>query len=102
MKRKKSQFKLISKEEVEHLAWLSRIELSEEEKRLFAGQLNDILNYFKIIDEADTKGVPPTYNVLDLTNVFRRDVVRPSLPRGEALKNAPKKERGYFKAPRIV
>ena len=102
MKKKGSLSRFISKKEVEHLVWLSRVSLSEEEKELFTGQLNDILNYFNLIDEADTKDVPPTYNVLDLTNVFRKDVVKPSLPRDEALKNAPKKERGYFKAPRIV
>lgn len=102
MRKKGTPSRLISKKEVEHLAWLSRVSLSGEEKKLFTGQLNNILNYFKLIDEADTKDVPPTYNVLDLTNVFRKDVVKPSLPRDEALKNAPKKEKGYFKAPRIV
>jgi aspartyl-tRNA(Asn)/glutamyl-tRNA(Gln) amidotransferase subunit C len=102
MRKKASAFRRISKKDIEHLAWLSRISLSKEEKKLFTEQLNDILNYFKLIDEADTEDVPPTYNVLDLTNVFRRDIVKPSLPRDEALKNAPKKEKGYFKAPRIV
>jgi len=101
-KKKDSLSRLISKKEVEHLAWLSRISLSEEEKELFTGQLNDILDYFRLIDKADTKDVPPTYNVLDLSNVFRRDVVKSSLPRDRALNNAPKKERGYFRAPRIV
>ena len=92
----------ISKEEVEHIAWLARIELSEEEKELFTEQFNRILAYFKKIDEVDTERIPPTYHVLDLVNVYREDKVSPSLPPKEVLKNAPKKEKRFFKAPRIV
>ena len=85
----------ISKEEVEHLAWLARIELSEEEKDLFTKQINEILDYFKKIDTVDTKDVTPKYHVLDLVNVYREDKVLPSLPTKEVLKNAPKKEKKY-------
>ena len=92
----------ISKKEVEHIAWLARIELSEEEKDLFTGQFDDILRFFEKIDEVDTERVPPTYHVLDLVNVYREDEVSPSLPIKEALKNAPKRERRFLKAPRIV
>ena len=92
----------ISRREVEHIAWLAHIELTEEEKELFTKQLNEILEYFRKIDEAETEGVPPTYHVLDLVNVYREDEVEESLPKGDALKNAPKKERGFFKAPKII
>jgi len=92
----------ISKKEVEHIAWLAHIELSEEEKDLFTGQFDDILEFFEKIDEVDTESVPPTYHVLDLVNVYREDEVSPSLPTEEALKNAPKRERLFLKAPRIV
>jgi len=92
----------ISKEEVEHIAWLAHIELSEEEKELFTEQFNRILDYFKKIDEVDTEKIPPTYHVLDLVNVYREDKVSPSLPAKETLRNAPKKEKRFFKAPRIV
>ncbi len=92
----------LSKKEVEHTAWLAHIELSEEEKALFTEQFNDILDYFKKIDEVDTEGVEPTYNVLDLKNVSRKDETKPSLSTEEALKNAPKKEKKFLKAPRIV
>lgn len=92
----------ISKKEVEHIAWLARLELSEEEKGLFTEQLNEILEYFRLIDEAETEGVPPTYHVIELTNVFREDVAQPSLPKEEVLQNAPRRERGYFKASKIV
>lgn len=92
----------ISKKEVEHIAWLARIELSEEEKGLFTKQFNEILDYFEKIDEVETEEVPPTYHVLDLVNVYREDEVLSSLSIEEALKNAPKKEKQFLKAPRIV
>lgn len=92
----------ISKKEVEHIAWLARIELSEEEKGLFTEQFNEILDYFEKIDEVETEEVPPTYHVLDLVNVYREDEVLFSLSVEEALKNAPKKEKQFLKAPRIV
>jgi aspartyl-tRNA(Asn)/glutamyl-tRNA(Gln) amidotransferase subunit C len=92
----------LSRDEVEHVAWLARIELTEEEKILFTGQLNRILDYFRKVDEADTEDVPPTYHVLDLVNVCRGDKAKKSLPKKEPLKNAPKEEDGFFKSPRIV
>jgi len=92
----------LSRKEVEHIAWLAHIELSKEEKALFTEQFNDILTYFKKIDKVDTEDVKPTYHVLDLMNVYRGDEASPSLPIEEALKNAPKKEKKFLKAPRIV
>ena len=92
----------LSKKEVEHIAWLAHIELSDKEKALFTEQFNEILDYFKKIDEVDTEGVEPTYHVFDLTNVYRTDETKPSLPTEEALRNAPKKEKKFLKAPRIV
>ncbi len=93
---------VLSEEEVQHIAWLARIKLSEEEKILFTGQLNTIIGYFHIINEVDTEKVKPTLHVLDLTNVSREDAVKPSMPLETALANAPNKENGYFKAPKIV
>jgi len=92
----------LSKKEVEHIAWLAHIELSDQEKALFTEQFNEILDYFKKIDNVDTEGIEPTYNVLDLKNVSRTDETTPSLPIEEALRNAPKKEKKFIKAPRIV
>ena len=94
--------RLISEKEVEHIAWLARIELSQKEKDVFTRQFNEILDYFQKIAEADTEEVPPTYHVLDMINVFREDAVSPSLSKEAALKNAPKKEKRFIKAPRIV
>jgi aspartyl-tRNA(Asn)/glutamyl-tRNA(Gln) amidotransferase subunit C len=92
----------VSKKDVEHVASLAHIELSDQEKALFTEQFNDILEYFKKIDSVDTNGVEPTYHVLDLSNVSRTDETKPSLSTEEALRNTPKKEKKFFKAPRIV
>ena len=92
----------ITAKEVEHVARLAHVELSDDEKRLFTEQFNEILDYFKKIDEVDTEGVEPTYHVLDLENVSRKDKTKPSLSTKEALRNAPKKEKKFVKAPRIV
>ena len=92
----------ISMKEIEHIAWLAKIELSEEEKRVFTEQINTILEYFKVIDEVNTDNVKPTFNVQDVTNIFREDEATPSLSRDESLKNAPEKEKGYVKAPKII
>ena len=92
----------VSKKDVEHVATLAHIELTEQEKTLFTEQFNDILEYFKKIDAIDTNGIEPTYHVLDLSNVSRTDETKPSLSTEEALRNAPKKEKKFLKAPRIV
>ena len=92
----------LSKKDVEHVAWLAHIELSDQEKTLFTEQLNEILEYFKKIDEVNTEGVEPTYHVLDLNNVSRADEIKPSLTNEEALRNAQKKDKKFLKAPRIV
>jgi len=94
--------KRITIEDVEHIAWLAHIELTEEEKEVFVEQFNRILDFFKKIDEVDTSNVPPTYHVLDLVNVFRKDEIGEPLPKDSVLMNAPKKEDGFFKSPRIV
>jgi aspartyl-tRNA(Asn)/glutamyl-tRNA(Gln) amidotransferase subunit C len=92
----------ITKKQVEHMATLAKIELTEEEKQLFTKQLNEILDFFRKIDEVNTTDIPPTYHVTDLTNVFRDDVTRPSMPLEKVFMNTSKKEKSYFKAPRIL
>ena len=92
----------ITKEEIEHVALLAHIELTEEEKQRFTEQFNEILSFFRTIDKAPVEDVPPTFHVLELYNITRQDEVEESLSEEDALQNAPKKERGYFKAPRIV
>jgi len=93
---------IISKKEVEHVALLARLYLTEEEKERFTRQLQQILEHAGKIKELDTSKVPPTSHVLPLRNVFREDKSRSCLTQEEALKNAPKKEDNMFVVPKIV
>ena len=93
---------MISSKDVEHISWLASIKINEDEKEKFVEQFNSILEYFHQLDEVDTDGVEPTYRVVDLANVFREDATCKSMTQEDALKNAPKRENGYFKSPRIV
>ncbi|SMB99594.1 aspartyl/glutamyl-tRNA(Asn/Gln) amidotransferase subunit C [Thermanaeromonas toyohensis ToBE] len=92
----------LSREEVEHVALLARLYLSEEEKEAYTKQLNAILEYMEKLNALDTEGVEPTAHVLPLRNVFREDVVKPSLPREKALEGAPATREGQFEVPRVV
>ena len=92
----------ISKQEVEHVAKLARLELSEPEKEKLTDQLSNILTYVETLNGLDTKGVEPTAHVLDLKNVMRDDVGVPSLPRERALANAPDQAAGHYKVPKII
>lgn len=93
---------MISIAEVEHVALLSRLDLSDEEKRMYAEQLSSILEYAGMLDELDTTNVPPTAHVLPLNNVFREDREGEHLPLDKAMQNAPDREGKFFKVPRIV
>jgi aspartyl-tRNA(Asn)/glutamyl-tRNA(Gln) amidotransferase subunit C len=92
----------ISKQEVEHVAKLARLELSEQEKEKLTDQLSNILTYVETLNSLDTKGVEPTSHVLDLKNVMRDDVAEPGLTQEQALANAPDKAAGHFKVPKII
>lgn len=92
---------ILTKEEVEHIAELAKVSISEDEKALFRDQLERILEYFKKIDELELEGVEPTTHVMDIFNVFREDVVKESLQPEDVLENAPEREGRYFKAPRV-
>jgi len=91
----------ISRKEIKHIAWLAKVDLTKKEEEFFTKQLNQILNYFRKIDEVDTKGAPPTYHVVELTNVLRPDEVKPSKP-SKVIQNVPESKSGYVKAPRII
>lgn len=92
----------ISIEDVEHVAKLARLALSDEEKETFRRQLSDVLEHARVISEVDTEGVEPTSHTLPLVNVFRDDVARPSLSTDEVTGNAPWAADGAFRVPRIV
>lgn len=92
----------LTKEEVEHVAKLARLAVGEEEKEAFGRQLSDILTYVQKLNELDTASVEPTSHVLDLSNVFREDSAKPGLESEEALANAPEREKGFFRVPKII
>ncbi len=92
----------ITRAEVEKVAKLARLRISEDEATLFTQQLGTILNYVEQLKAISTDGVEPMATVLSQVNVFREDEVRPSLPVGEAVANAPDSEGGAFVVPKII
>jgi aspartyl-tRNA(Asn)/glutamyl-tRNA(Gln) amidotransferase subunit C len=92
----------ITKEEVGRVAALARLSLQEEEKDLYAKQLDQILSYIEKLNELNTDGVEPTSHSMPITNPMREDVVKESLSQEAALSNAPEKEQGCFKVPKII
>ncbi|MGH7261561.1 MAG: Asp-tRNA(Asn)/Glu-tRNA(Gln) amidotransferase subunit GatC [Nitrospiraceae bacterium] len=92
----------ITKQDVEHVAKLARLEITETEKETFAQQLSGILTYVEKLNTLKTEGVEPTATVLGQTNVFREDKARPSLPVEKVLANAPEWTDGFFVVPKII
>ena len=91
-------------EDVERVAQLARLALTDEEKRLFANQLGDILRYAEQIRQVDTSGIPPTSHAADAAASLRTDERRPSLARALVLAQAPEADldAGLFKVPRVL
>jgi len=92
----------ITRDEVEHLARLSRLALSEAELDHFAGQLDAIVNAVARVQEVAADQIPPTSHALPITNVFRDDVIVPPIGAQAALDQAPASEQGRFRVPRIL
>lgn len=92
----------ISEQDIKTVASLSRLRIREEEKDDVLFQLNKILTYVENLQTLDTSKIEPTTYALPMQNVFRDDKVKPSLDRELALSNAPLKEDGYFKVPRVL
>ena len=92
----------ITREDVEHVALLARLALTEQEIQDYTEQLDSILEYAAMLDRLDTEDVEPTAHAVPLHNVLREDEVRPSIAQEKALKNAPEAEDGFFKVPKIV
>jgi aspartyl-tRNA(Asn)/glutamyl-tRNA(Gln) amidotransferase subunit C len=92
----------ITVKDVEHVASLARLELTEQEKEQFAAQLSAILKYVDQLNELDTSDVDPTSHVLDLYNVMRDDKSRPSPGIDQLMKNAPDVEDDQFRVPDVL
>jgi len=88
--------------EIEQVALLARLKLSEEEKGLFSRQVGSIIDYIDKLNELDIKDIEPTAHVLPVKNVFREDKLRPSLPREKALQNAPESDDNFYRVPKII
>lgn len=92
----------VSKKDLDNVALLSRLSVPEDQADKYLGQLDKILTYMDNLSRLDTEEVKPTTYALPLQNVFREDEVRPSLSREAALQNAPLREDGYFKVPKVL
>jgi aspartyl-tRNA(Asn)/glutamyl-tRNA(Gln) amidotransferase subunit C len=92
----------ISREEVEHVAFLARLGLSDAEVVTIQEQLSAILEHMRTINELDTSQIPPTAQVIPLRNVMRDDEPRPSLPAAAVLANAPDREDDFFRVPPVL
>ena len=92
----------LSRKDVEHVAYLARLGLSEEELTRLEGQLNHILEQYAKLAELDTEAIPPTAQTIELENILRDDVVTPSLPVEEVLRNASESAGGFVVVPPIL
>jgi aspartyl-tRNA(Asn)/glutamyl-tRNA(Gln) amidotransferase subunit C len=92
----------LSRSDVEHVAFLARLGLSDGELDRFQGQLNHILEQYAKLAELDTEAIPPTAQTIELENILRDDVVTPSLPAEAVLGNAPARADDYVVVPPIL
>ncbi|MDA8429195.1 MAG: Asp-tRNA(Asn)/Glu-tRNA(Gln) amidotransferase subunit GatC [Geobacteraceae bacterium] len=92
----------ISVADVEKVARLARLELSEEEKSLYAGQMAAILGYVEKLKELNTDGILPTSHAVPMENAFREDAVSPSIGIEKALANAPDRVESFYRVPKVI
>ena len=93
---------MIERKDVEHVARLARLALTDDELERMREQLNGILAYIEKLNELDTESVEPTSHAVPMLNVMRDDEPGPCLPRDEALANAPDRAGDFFRVPRII
>ncbi|MBI2578137.1 MAG: Asp-tRNA(Asn)/Glu-tRNA(Gln) amidotransferase subunit GatC [Candidatus Aenigmarchaeota archaeon] len=87
---------------IEHVASLARLDLTEDEKKRFLKDLNEILAAFRVLDSVDTKNVEPSFQPLPLADVLREDSAEKCITQERALFNTDHKEKGFFKGPKVV
>ncbi len=92
----------IERQQVDHVAALARLDLTDAERERLRGELGRILEAFQVLDTLDTSGIPPTAQVIPLGNVERGDTVADPLPRGQVLRNAPRVEDGQIRVPPVL
>lgn len=91
----------ITKTDVEHVAKLARIEISEKEKEAFTQELSGILDYVSELETAPTENIEPISQISGLENVVREDKIEASCDRDLMLENAPEKEKGFIKVKKV-
>ncbi len=92
----------LSREEVLHISQLARLGLTGEDEAMFQDQLSNILEHFRVLEQVDTTGVPPTAQSVPLQSVMRPDEVMPSLSHDDALANAPRQEGDYVRVKAVL
>ena len=92
----------LTRADVVHVAYLARLGLGEEELARVEGQLNHILDQYEKLAELDTDAIPPTAQTIELENILREDVARPSMPPEDVLANAPQRDGDFFVVPAIL
>lgn len=92
----------LSRADVEHVAYLARLGLTDEELTRLQGQLNHILEQYARLAELETDDIPPTAQTIELENILRDDVARPSMPPEAVLANAPERDGEFFVVPAIL
>ena len=91
----------LSRDEVRHVAMLARLGLEPGDEEFYAEQLSGILAHIDRLQQLDTDDIPPTAQVVEVTNTLREDVPRPGLSQADALANAPVAVNGFFRVPSI-
>lgn len=92
----------VTRQTIEHVANLARLNLTENEKDSLTSEMEEIISWVDKLNELDTSGVKPMEHVIPMKNVFREDKVEQSLERDKILANAPVAEDGCFKVPKVV
>ena len=92
----------LTREDVEKVSLLGRLQLTSAELDLMTTQMGQIVAYVESLSELDTESVEPMAHALDVSNVFAADELRPSLPREEALANAPHHDREFYLVPAVL
>ena len=92
----------LSRDEVKHIALLTRLGLTEAEIEKFREQLSDILENFEVLQQVDTSSILPTAQSINLQSVIREDEIAPSLSQSQVLANAPQEEKGCFKVRAVL
>jgi len=93
---------IIDEKLIDHLSLLARLEPTPDEKNSLQKNLNEILEYVEKLKSLKTDNIEPLVHSMEMNNVFRSDEVKPGLTREETLKNAPEKEAGFFRVPRVI